>query len=235
MPALLIALFLTFIARPAAVFLILLPFRSSLRQCLLVSWAGLRGAASIVFAIMVTAGGTPLEHDLFHIVFFISLLSVAVQGSLLPFTAKKLNMVDNSSDIRKTFNDYQEDSDLTLMRMYIPHGHNWENRKIEDVSFPTGSLALMIKRGSNTLIPRGNTTILSGDTIILSVPAYRSENDGKLKEILIDPAHNWCRCAIADLNLPDNLLIALIKRGDENIIPQGNTIIQENDRVVIYK
>ncbi len=190
LPALMIALCLTFIARPAAVFLILLPFRSSLRQCLLVAWSGLRGAASIVFAIMVIAGGTSLEHDLFHIVFFISLLSVAIQGSLLPMAARKLDMVDNSSDIRKTFNDYQDDSDLTLMRMYIPSGHNWENRKIEDVSFPTGSLALMVKREDDTLIPRGSTTILAGDTIILSVPSYRSEDDGKLKEILIDEGHN---------------------------------------------
>ena len=235
MPALLIALFLTFAARPVAVFLILLPFRSSLRQCLLVSWSGLRGAASIVFAILVIAEGTPLEHDLFHIVFFISLLSVALQGSLLPLVARKLDMVDYSSDIRKTFNDYQDDSDLTLMRMYIPKGHNWENRKIEEVSFPTGCLALMVKRDSDTLIPRGNTTILAGDTVILSVPSYRSENDGKLKEILITQNHNWRNCSIAELNLPENILIALIKRGDENIIPQGSTIILENDQVVIYK
>ena len=144
-------------------------------------------------------------------------------------------MVDNSSDIRKTFNDYQDDSDLPLMRMYIPAGHNWENRKIEDVSFPTGSLALMIKREKDTLIPRGNTTILAGDTLILSVPAYRGENDGNLKEILIDTGHNWCNCAITDLNLPGNILIALIKRKDENIIPQGSTVIHSGDRVVIYK
>ena len=144
-------------------------------------------------------------------------------------------MVDDSSDIRKTFNDYQDDSDLTLMRMYIPHGHNWENRKIEDVNFPTGSLALMIKRDGDPLIPRGSTTILAGDTLILSGPSYRGENDGKLKEILVDSGHNWCNASIAELNLPENILIALIKRGDENIIPQGSTVIHANDRVVIYK
>lgn len=154
---------------------------------------------------------------------------------MLPLVAKKLDMVDNSSDIRKTFNDYQDDSDLTLMRMYIPHGHNWENHKIEDVSFPTGSLALMIKRESDTLIPRGSTTILAGDTLILSVPSYRGENDGKLKEILVEPGHNWCNSSIAELNLPENILIALIKRGDENIIPQGSTVIHADDRLVIYK
>lgn len=235
LPSLSIAVFLTFVARPVAVFLLMLPFGSSLRQCLLVSWSGLRGAASIVFTIMVIASGTELEHDLFHIVFFISLLSVAIQGSLLPLVSRKLNMVDNSSDIRKTFNDYQDDSDLTLMRMFIPHGHNWENKLIEEVSFPTGSLALMIKRDSETLIPRGNTQIHAGDTLILSVPAYRSENDGKLKEIQIDLTHEWCGKCIADLDLPENILIALVKRGDENVIPQGSTLIHAGDKVVIYK
>lgn len=235
LPSLFIAVFLAFVARPVSVFLLMLPFGSSLRQCLLVSWSGLRGAASIVFTIMVIASGTELEHDLFHIVFFISLLSVAIQGSLLPLAARKLDMVDNSSDIRKTFNDYQDDSDLTLMRMFIPKGHNWENRLIQEVNFPTGSLALMVKRDSETLIPRGNTKIHAGDTLILSVPAYRSENDGKLKEIQIDLAHPWCGKCIADLDLPENILIALVKRGDENVIPQGSTLIHAGDKVVIYK
>ena len=52
LPALLIALFLTFAARPLAVFAIMTPFRCRLNQQLLVAWSGLRGAASIVFAIM---------------------------------------------------------------------------------------------------------------------------------------------------------------------------------------
>ncbi|MEY8516400.1 potassium/proton antiporter [Lachnospiraceae bacterium 29-84] len=235
LPALFIAVFMTFVARPVSVFLLLLPFRPTIRQCMLVSWAGLRGAASIVFAIMVTASGVQLPHDLFHIVFFISLLSVAIQGSLLPFVSRKLDMVDNSSDVRKTFNDYQEESDLTLMRLYIPAGHNWENKLIEEVSFPTGSLALMVKRESETLIPRGSTKIHAGDTLILSVPAYRSVDDGNLKEIPITLSHPWCGKCIADLDLPDNLLIALVKRRDENIIPQGSTMLHVGDRAVIYK
>ena len=235
LPSLAIALFLTFAARPIAVFLFMLPFKPSLRQCILISWSGIRGAASIVFAIMVIAGGISLEHDLFHIVFFISMLSVAIQGSLLPFAAEKLDMVDRNSDIRKTFNDYQDDSDLTLMQMYIPRGHNWENRIVQEVCFPTGSLALMIKRDNETLIPRGNTRILAEDTVILSVPAYRSENDRKLKEIQITLSHPWCGKTIAELKLPENLLIALIKRQEENLIPQGSTRIYTGDRVVIYK
>lgn len=234
LPALGIMLFMTLAARPLAVFLILKPFKCSNRQCLLVSWAGLRGAASIVFSIMVVASGVGLSRDLFHIVFMISLFSVSIQGTLLPLVAKKLSMVDEESDVRKTFNDYQEESAITLMRMYIPEGHNWENKKIREVSVPTGSLAIMIKRGGETLIPKGDTKILANDCVILSVPAYEPREQENLEEIHIDKNHEWYNRSIAELNLPADLLIALIIRGEENLIPDGNTVIMEEDIVVIY-
>lgn len=78
-----IALFLTFVARPLSVFAILTPFRCSARQQLLVSWSGLRGAASIVFAILATVDPAYTKNDLFHIVIFIVLFSISIQGSLL--------------------------------------------------------------------------------------------------------------------------------------------------------
>lgn len=234
LPALAIMIFLTFVARPVAVFLLLLPFRCSIRQCLLVSWAGLRGAASIVFSIMVIASGVDISYDLFHIVFMVSLFSVAIQGTLLPRAAKKLNMIDEKSDVSKTFNDYQEESAITLMRMYIPKGHNWENRMIKDVSMPTGSLALMIKRGEETLIPRGDTEILAEDNLILSVPSYEPGEQEDLKEIPVEKGNPWCGKRIEEMNLPDDVLIALVKRGKENLIPDGKTVILEGDIVVTY-
>ena len=104
-PALCIALFLTFIARPLAIFLLLSPFRCPVKQQLLVSWAGLRGAASIVFAIMATVDSAHMHNDIFHITFLIVLFSIFTQGSLIPFMANKLDMIDLNSNIMKTFND----------------------------------------------------------------------------------------------------------------------------------
>lgn len=233
LPALVIALILNFVARPAAVFAILLPAKASIRQCLLVSFAGLRGAASIVFAIMVIARGNVLKYDLFHIVFLISLFSVALQGSLLPVVAKKLQMVDNDNDVRKTFNDYQEETAITLMRMDINAGHNWENRMIRDVSMPSDSLAVMIKRDGETLIPKGDTKILAGDSIILNVPYYNAGNDVKLQEIAIDKNHEWCDKKIMELQIPQNMLVTMIRREDETIIPDGQTTIRNKDIVVV--
>ncbi|MGN0154688.1 MAG: potassium/proton antiporter [Lachnospiraceae bacterium] len=235
LPALAIVFFLTVIARPLSVFILLKPLKCSLRQCLLVSWAGLRGAASIVFATMVIASGVQLNSDLFHIVFMVALFSVAIQGTLLPAAARKLDMVDDTSDVRKTFNDYQEESAITLMRMFIPEGHNWENKMLRDVSVPTGSLAIMIKRNKETLIPRGDTRILAGDNVIFSVPAYEPAEHEKLEEIQIDSTHEWCNRSIEELQLPPNELIALIIRGEENLIPDGKTVILEHDIVVAYR
>ena len=234
-PSLLIAIFLTLIARPIAVFSILAPFKCSYRQCLLVSWAGLRGAASIVFSIMVVASGRDVPFDIFHIVFMVALFSVAIQGTLIPYVARKLNMIDDNDDVRKTFNDYQEESAITLMRMYIPKGHNWENKLVSDVNMPTNSLAIMIKRNGDTIIPNGDTKILGGDSVILSVPSYEPSGKENLEEVVIDKNHSWCDKRIQDLDLPENVLIALIKRGDESLIPDGGTYIRRNDVVVTYR
>lgn len=232
--AVVITLILTLIARPIAVFALLKPFQCSARQCLLVAWAGLRGASSSVFAIMAVAAGIAMPHNLFHIVFMVSLFSVAVQGALLPRVAHALNMIDENDDVRKTFNDYQEESAITLISMKIPKGHNWENKLVKEICFPTGSLAIMIKRNRESIITKGDTRILAGDNLILSVPTYTPSSSELLTETHITNNHEWCNHTIAELSLSSDELIAMIMRGEETIIPDGKTRILENDVVVTY-
>ena len=232
--AVVISLFMVFIARPLTIFLLLKPFKASNKQCLLVSWAGLRGAASIVFAIMVMANEL-LTFDLFHIVFLIALISVAVQGTFLPLLSKKLDMVDDKSDVRKTFTDYQEEADQTLMRVEIVEGHDWENRRIREVNMPDKSLALIIRRGEKTMIPKGDTLIQSGDDVILSVPSFQENVNVVLDEIMIDRFHKWCNKEICQIPVPKDVLIVMVKRDNETIIPQGSTRIEDGDIVVVCR
>lgn len=167
----LIFLFLTFIARPAAVFLLLSFFKSGINQCLLVSWAGLRGVASIVFAIIAMDSGITLHYDLFHLVFLISILSVAIQGTFLPLAAKMTNMIDPHVDIKKTFNDYEEECAVKLLRITFPKNHEWVGKPIRCVEFPQKSLAVLIKRKQERIIPKNSTVIQAVDNITLSLPA----------------------------------------------------------------
>lgn len=231
-PAVLISLFMLFIARPAAVFAILLSFKAKLKQCILASWSGLRGAASIVFAIMVVAGGVDTEMDIFHIVFLVAIISVAFQGSFLPYVAKKLDMLDETGDVRKTFNDYVESSGLNLTKIVITLNHPWASKEVKDVDMPTDFLILSIKRGSQTIYPGGNTKIEVGDSLVVSVPSYNDKNSAVLREQTITKRHKWKNKPIYRLDLNKNTPIAAIKRGDEFIIPKGDTEILENDIVI---
>ena len=230
-----VAVFITLVARPIAVFLLLLPQKCSIRKCNLIAFAGLRGAASSVFAIMAVAAGVDMKQDLFHIVFMVSLFSVAIQGTLLPLVSQKLGMVDESADVRKTFNDYQEETSLQLMRMHITEGHEWDGEKIKNVNLPTGSLALMIKRGKETVITKGDTTIHAGDNLILSIPPYNTNETERLEERIITKEDSWCDKTIGELHLPKEVLIAMVIRGEETIIPDGKTMIMENDIVVMFQ
>ncbi len=231
--AVLIFLFMFFIARPVAVFAVLLPFKAKLNQCLLVSFAGLRGAASIVFAIMVITGGAKTENDIFNIVFLIAIISVALQGSLLPFVTKKLDMVAADGDVRKTFNDYVERSWLNLINIAVTLKHKWAGKLVKDIDMPTDFLILSVRRNGEVIYPRGDTKLEVGDSLIVSVPAYNDTTDVSLKEIKINKRHKWKNKTVSEISLPKKSLVAAIKRGDEFIIPNGESQILENDVLIL--
>lgn len=87
-------LFLIFIARPAAVFLSYLPIRgTALSKKLFVSAIGLKGATPIVFAFMPLIADVPFAEQLFDMVFFIVIMSVLIQGGVVTFLARKLNLI----------------------------------------------------------------------------------------------------------------------------------------------
>ena len=121
------------------------------------------------------------------------------------------------------------------MRFFIPEGHNWIGKKISDVHMPTNSLAIMIKRAGDTIVPNGDTVICVQDSVILSVPSYEPSGNENLKEILITNSNKWSNKKIKTLNLPNNVLIALIKRGNENLIPDGETMLLPGDKIVLFK
>lgn len=168
LPGILVSLFLILVARPVAVFGILCWFKRPVKQQLFVSWVGLRGAASIVFAIFAVTNVSGMENDLFHMVFFVALFSVAVQGTLIPFFAKKLDLVEESSPVLKTFTDYQEETGAVLKEYRIEPDSVWADKAIAEADIPEEILVVMIKRGNEVVVPKGSTVILPGDRLVLS-------------------------------------------------------------------
>lgn len=166
--SIIISIFMIFIARPIATHLILRGFNTPIKEQILISWVGLRGAASIVFAIFAITSGVPIENDIFHIIFFIALISVSVQGTLLPKVAQKLDLVDNDTTVLKTFNDYQEDKSTMLLEYNVSRSSKWMNKTIMDAEIPDDILIVMIKRNGQVIVPKGSTEILENDILVLS-------------------------------------------------------------------
>ncbi len=233
LPALLIALFLTFVARPAAVFLILTPFRTPFKQQLLVAWSGLRGAASIVFAIYAVVSPAYTKTDIFHIVFCVALLSVLMQGTLLPVFARKLNLVDNEETVMKTFNDYQDDRDLSLIEIPMEDEHQWCGMTLKEIHLPQNMVVLMIRRDGRTILPKGTTKVRSQDVLVLGGAPYREDGTVLLTEEEVGKDHPWAGQNIQDIAFPSHRMIAVIRRGNQVIIPSGGTTLLIGDLLIL--
>ena len=163
-----ISIFMILIARPLATFSILSWFKVPWKQQIFISWVGLRGAASIVFAIYAVTYGVNIDNDIFHIIFFIALFSVAVQGTLIPAIAKKLDLIDENSPVLKTFNDYKEEKSTKIIEVTVTPNSKFANKTIMDSNIPEDILVVMIKRNDEVIVPNGKTVILSNDVLVVT-------------------------------------------------------------------
>ncbi len=238
LPSVALFLFLTFVSRPAAVFSLLAlskkQNRSSARQMAVVSWAGLRGASSIVFAVIAVVGGA--SSSIFEIVFCVCIMSVALQGWTFPSVAKKLGMVDAPTSTLKTFNDYIENRDMQLLRISISENHPWVGKTVREMSCLTDTLIVFIKRGDKAIIPKGNTKIQAGDAVILGGAVYSETADVTLYEKSITKGHEFADRLVSEIKMPENVLIVGVRRKKgKTIIPKGNTRLCQGDTLILCK
>lgn len=180
--SILIGLFMIIFARPISVFLSLLPFRNfTFKGRLYISWVGLRGAVPIIFATYPLMEGLEHAHLFFNIVFFITILSLLIQGTTVTLAAKWLDQIDSPKQ-EEVFNfDLPEGvksamSELVLTPEILKHGN-----RLMDLNLPDHTLAAMVKRDGNFFIPRGQTILRENDILLII-----SDND----EALVQAYHS---------------------------------------------
>lgn len=167
--AMLIALFLMFAARPFAVFLCLIGSHFSYRERLFVSWVGLRGGAPIVLATFPLMAGIPESWKMFHIVFFIVLTSVLLQGKTLMRLARFLKL-DRPLKQRPRIPISVENtgnSDNELCEFEVDEEAPFIGRRLADSELPKGALVLLIRRHNAFVVPNGDTEIRVRDTLMI--------------------------------------------------------------------
>jgi potassium/hydrogen antiporter len=87
-----LAVILALVARPLAVGPFLLPMRMRRNEGLFVIWGGLRGAVPILLAAFAVLAAVEDSERVYDIVFVVVAFSVIVQGSSIPFVARRLGI-----------------------------------------------------------------------------------------------------------------------------------------------
>lgn len=179
--ALLIGIFMIVIARPLSVMLCLLPFRQfTFKSRLFISWVGLRGAVPIIFATYPVIANVEGSNLLFNIVFFITLLSLTIQGTTISTVARWLHL---DLPMEKEGNDFGVElpeeidsqlTDITLSNDMLRHGN-----RLMDMELPPKTLVILIKRQNEYIIPNGRMELHTGDKLLL-IHDKEQQTDGQM-------------------------------------------------------
>ncbi len=166
---LLISLFLILVARPLSIFLSLAFFKVRTRTKLFISWVGLRGAVPIVFATYPLLAGAEKSQMIFNIVFFISLTSVMIQGTTLPFVAKWLHLTlpENIKHRIQSNIDIGKMPKSKLTEIIIPQNCESAGMRIVELGLPAATEIAIIQRADKYLTPDGSTRLEANDKLFI--------------------------------------------------------------------
>lgn len=186
-PAIIIGLFLTVVARPASVVISLLPFGIPWREQALMSWAGLRGAVPIVLATIPMVAGISQSKRIFNIVFVLVIIYTLVQGPTLPSLARRLRI--GGDDASGTADLGIESAPLErlqghLLSVAIPEGSRMHGVEVDELRLPSGAAVTLVVRDGASFVPLPSTTLRRGDELlVVTTDPVRDAAEDRLRAV----------------------------------------------------
>lgn len=161
------AILMTFIARPVAVQLCMLPFRKfSNKARLYVSWVGLRGAVPIIFATYPLVDNIPHGELLFNVVFIVTIISLSLQGTTVSGMANALGVArkEKESSFGDAFQDRMksEFTEVDVNEQMLAPGNT-----LKEINLPKHTLVIMVCRDGDYFVPQGDTELTLGDKLLI--------------------------------------------------------------------
>ena len=167
--ALLAGLFMIFVARPLAVHLCLVFFPSiSMRGRWFLSWVGLRGAVPIIFATYPLMSQVEGAETLFNIVFFITLLSLLIQGSTMPAVARLLKLDEEAKNEVSLFGvEIPQYTGTKMVEREVTQEMLSSGRRLMEIDLREEELVILVRRGDNYMVPKGKLVLEIGDVLLI--------------------------------------------------------------------
>ena len=141
--------------------------------------------------------------------------------------------VDQYSRIKKK-TEYGYEVDMNFVKVNISENDKWIGKRIADFNMPSGLIVAAIRRQEELIIPRGDVVIEEDDVIIIGAEPYEDMETINLKEVILKEQHPWNGHRIKDVDISKHSVIVLVKRKNKVLIPNGNMVLEEGDRVFLY-
>lgn len=166
-------------------------------------------------------------------IFGIVITFLGVGMVAIPTGIISAGFVDQYSRIKR-ISEYGQASDVHFIQVYLRKRDAWVGKTIRDAGLPGGVIAAAIQRGGRIVMPRGDTVLEAGDTLVLGAQGFRNDQHIDLKEITLRRQNPWVGQHIRELDISRRTLIVLVRRDGKALIPHGDLRLREGDTVVLY-
>jgi potassium/hydrogen antiporter len=172
-PSLAVAAALMLVARPAAVFLCLAPFRFPWREMTFISWVGLRGAVGIFLASIPLLVGLPRADLYFNIAFVVVLTSLLIQGWSIAAAARWLQIALPRHDPlpRRVELDLPGQLEQELVGYPVADNSPYLKRGL----LPAWARPTLVVREERILSPPEAAPVRAGDYVYLLAPPEKAQ------------------------------------------------------------
>jgi cell volume regulation protein A len=162
-----LAVVVVVIGRQVGAFLATLPFRFSLREQIVLGWAGLRGAVPVVLATFPVIEGVEGSVEFFNIVFFAVLLSTLLQGMTFEPLARRLGVTTNEPALPQPLAEAGTIRRLgaEILEYPVRPDDAIVGARVRDLGLPREAVVNVIVRGDQAIPPRGSTRLRAGDEL----------------------------------------------------------------------
>ena len=184
-PAAIVGVALTFVARPISVLACASWFRVPLPQQVFMSWAGLRGAVPIVLGTIPVARGLPSADRIFDVVFLLVVVFTLLQAPLLPRLARRTGVaVEGTAQDLDVESAPLDEMDASLLQLEIPEGSRLAGVYVADLRLPANAALALVHRKDRIWVPDEHTSLRAGDHLLLAVTDdVRAETEARLRAI----------------------------------------------------
>lgn len=134
----------------------------------------------------------------------------------------------------KRIEEFEKQEQIHFIEVIMHHKDQWVGKAVKELGMPRGTIIAIIQRDEMTIVPRGDVVIEPGDKLIICSGAASKDMLEDIREIVLRKNHGWNGLKIKDIDISRQDFIILIDRKGKMLIPTGDLVLQEDDKLLIY-